>query len=153
MSIPEFIVEFIKAYAQMVSALVWPLVTIVIFGTFIYYLDRTLNFFGRRKKQPLSWGKLENLIGQLEKRHLSLPASTDREERRRLLVCREIANAKEALAQRDQEKIQESLFAIGALALESDKNLPKWKAIEDNSPALNPELIFPDRTPNPPPSE
>jgi len=152
MNTPEFIVEFIKAYAQVVSALVWPLVTIVIFGTFIYYLDRTLNFFGRHKKQPLSWGKLEYLIGQLEKRRLSLPASSDREERRRMLVCREINNAKEALTQRDQEKIQESLFMIGALALESDKNLNKWKTIENHSPAQNPELILPDQTSDSPPS-
>ena len=69
-----------------------------------------------------------------------------------MLVFREIKNAKEALARRDQEKMQESLFTIGALALESDKNLNKWKSIENNSPAQNPELILPDQTSDPPPS-
>lgn len=142
---PEFIVEFVRAYAEVMTALGWPLVTIIIFLSVIYYLDRTLNFFGRRKKTPVSWSKLNFLLDQLEYQHQNNPVSTDREERRRMLVCREIKNAREALARHDSERVQEALFIIGTLALESDKNLNKWKAIENKVVKKDAELIIPEK--------
>ncbi len=141
---PEFIVELIKAYAEVITAIGWPLVTIVIFATIVYYLDRTMNLFGRRKKQPLSWNRFEFLLNQLEYRNQAIPVQNNWEEHRRALVCREIDNARKALEKRDHDKIQESLYIIGSLALESDNNLNKWKSIEGNITIDDAELILPD---------
>ncbi len=149
MSAPEFVVEFMKAYAELIAAVGWPLVTMIIFSFFIYYLDRIFNFFGRsKKKSPISWRRLELLLNYLEQQYQELPINTDREERRRMIAFQEIDRARKAMQKQDSDQVQESLFTLGSLAMESDKNLNKWKQEDHVFPPNEPEMLLPNQQVN-----
>lgn len=118
----EFVVEFTKAYAQILMTVCWPLVVLVIFFTVLYYFNRTVGGNRPSKRLPLTWTKLNNLLVQLEKQHLDRFSETANPQRE-MLVRNQLHRARQAIENRNENEVLESIAALSVLALHGDDRI------------------------------
>ena len=148
MTFGEFLVEFMKACAMVLSAFGWPLVILVIFFVLLIRRDRPLWYWGMKKKMPLTWQKWVGLLSNLEQRHLSHQPGTVHEKRRHDFVCRELRMARTAAEQQNEKAILEAISNLSILAVQDDKKLSDWPNAEnENLTSLSSTtMILPDLT-------
>ena len=139
MSGPEFIVEFTKAWGQIVTTVWWPMVVLIIFFTVLFYINRTMGGNRPSKRMPLTWAKLNNLLIQLETKHLAKFADTA-DPQREMLVRNQLHRARQAIERRNENEVMESIAALSVLALHGDDRIESERLQDRSDP---PEVILP----------
>jgi len=143
MNTGQFIIDFMESYSSILSAMLWPVVALVIFFTLVYYLERTLGTFNRKKQPQISWKNLEHLVQRLED-HRSSMINSDSSTKRQYLLRNELATVRKALNARDEKQIMRSLLSLSILAQHSDRSLSSLNIDEDkNSEEVTAEVILP----------
>lgn len=140
MNAAEFLVEFTKAYGSILAYLWWPLVVLVIFFSLLYYFDRSIGSLGRRKRFPLTWKSMTQIVSQLERRYLADMSPDGKTSKRQMLVHELIQRAKRGVDQRDEQEIVKSIMALSTLGMHADKQLPSNGAPE-NLEWLNAQIV------------
>lgn len=125
MNAAEFIVEITKAYGSILSYLWWPLVVLVIFFTLLFYFDRSIGSLGRRKKFPLTWKNMTQIVSQLERQYLTSMSPDEENKQRQMLVHDQIQRAKRGLERRDEQEVTKAIITLSTLGLHSDQQLPQ----------------------------
>ncbi|MBN2326717.1 MAG: hypothetical protein JXR73_06145 [Candidatus Omnitrophica bacterium] len=121
----EFLVEFTKAYGTILVHLWWPIVVLVIFFSLLYYFDRSLGSFGRRRRFPLSWKNVNQMVKQLENHYLNAITPDGNHHPREMLVHEQIQRAKRGVEQRDEQEVVKALMALSSLGVHHDDQLPQ----------------------------
>lgn len=132
MNAPEFLVEFTKAYGNLLAHLWWPLVVLVIFFSILYYFDRSIGSLGRRKRFPMTWKNMTQIVSQLERRYLTEMSPDKKSSQRQKIAHELIQKAKRGIEQRDEQEIVKVLVSLSSLGLYTDRQLP---------PHLSPEEV------------
>ncbi len=137
MDIPEFIVELTKAYAMILTAVWWPLVVLIIFFAIFYRIGAN----SRKKRVPLTWKGLNTLFNNLERQHLASRPLNEEERRRKMIVCRELQEAKNAADQHDEKTLYKVVSSLSNVAMQNDKQLAKQHLPENQQ---SPYIEAPD---------
>lgn len=143
MSTGQFIIDFMESYSSILSAMLWPVVALIMFFTLIYYLERTIGTFTKKKQPQITWKNLEYLVQRLED-HRSTVINSDASTKRQHLLRNELSAARKALNERDEKKIMRSLLSLSILAQHSDRSLSSLNIDEDKaSEEVTAEVILP----------
>ena len=150
MTPPEFVVEFMKAYAMILAAVVWPLAALCMFFVFVYAVRRAVSSFGRKRRVPLTWKGVENVLVDLEHRALALHPRNEGERDRRDLVRREIERGREAIRRQDEKTLLHVFSNLSILAVLDDERVARERipSREENARVSEPEIIFPESPPS-----
>lgn len=125
MNAAEFLVEFTKAYGAVLANLWWPLVILVIFFSLLYYFDRSIGSLGRRKRFPLTWKNMTQIVSQLERQYLADMSPEGKSSPRQLLTHEIIQRAKRGVEKRDEQEVVQAMMALSTLGMHTDKQLPR----------------------------
>lgn len=152
MNVYEFIVELLRIYSGFLTAVLWPSVALILFFSIFVYLDRFLGMFSKKKRVPLTWKTMENMLRQLEHEQLLHNGSSKRNQRRQLLVASELQIAQQALANKDEKQLMKSMLTLSALAMHNDQELTQLDGRKEPEPELpKAEIILPVEEPPRPP--
>ena len=132
MNAPEFLVEITKAYGSILTHLWWPLVVLVIFFTLLYYFDRSIGSLGRRKRFPLSWKNVNQIVSQLERHYIENMSPNGKNKQREMLVHDQIQRAKRGIEQRNEQDVMKAIVALSTIGVHNDKQLPQQITNEFN---------------------
>ncbi|MGC9327780.1 MAG: hypothetical protein ACP5I1_09115 [Candidatus Hinthialibacter sp.] len=121
----EFLVEFTKAYGTILVHLWWPFVVLIIFFSLLYYFDRSLGSLGRKKRFPLSWKNVNQMVKQLENHYLNAITPDGNHHPREMLAHEQIQRAKRGVEQRDEQEVVKALMALSSLGVHHDDQLPQ----------------------------
>lgn len=145
----QFIVYMIQAYASFLTAALWPVVVLVIFFTVIFFLDRSLGLFTRKKRVPVTWKSMENVLKQIQQEQIAHSSPGRINQRRQALVSQELQNAQQAILQKDEKQLMRSMLTLSLLAVHNDKDLAEI----DNNGGEYPqaEILLPEDKPKFPP--
>lgn len=148
----EFIVELLRVYSGFLTAILWPAVALILFFSVFMYLDRFLGFFSKKKRVPLTWKTMENMLRQLEQEQLAHNGTGKRNQKRQLLVASELQIAQQALANKDEKQLMKSVLNLSALAMHNDQELAQLDGRKEPDPELpKAEIILPIEEPPRPP--
>lgn len=142
MTFAEFLVEFTKAYSQVVTALAWPMVALIVFFVCLHKLGQFRG--GARKRSLLSTRTIENLLSRMETQ-CNVQGRLSKCDRNRLaLLRRHIDSARAALLDEDEKRITQAFSALSSLAACGDRHIPELDPNGEN-PYDHPELLLPEK--------
>lgn len=143
----EFVVEFTKAYATLLSYMWWPLALLIIFFSLLFYFDRSLGSWGRRRRFAIPWSSLKKAFVQLERHHLPNVSQGGKKNERGLLVQDQLERIKQGIERRDENEVMKSILMLSYLAQQNDQQLAKRSFPEElkSKEAETPELESPAR--------
>ncbi|HOJ61892.1 MAG TPA: hypothetical protein PK878_16535 [bacterium] len=143
----EFVVEFTKAYATLLSYMWWPLVFLIIFFSLLFYVDRTFGAWGRRRRFAIPWSSLKKAFIQLERHHLPNLSQGRKQNERIMLVQDQLERIKQGIERRDENEVMKAILMLSYLAQESDQQLAKRSFPDElkSTDAEKPELVSPAR--------
>lgn len=138
MGAAEFFVELIRAYAEFLAAIAWPLVILIIFGAVLFYIDRSFGVVFRKRRMALNWRAYENVINQLESGYIEGLGQSKKDHPRKRLVQQQIDRARDAIQSRDSKKALRTLAALSSLGIQSDSQVAQWKLSDEPAEMLPP---------------
>jgi hypothetical protein len=138
-------IDFLQGYASILGVVLWPIVVLIIFFTVVFYIERTIKAFDRKKSPQLTWKQLDRIAQKLEDHRSSNLINADASTKRQYLVKQEINLLHNGLEKRDEKQIMRALLSLSMLAQHSDRSLTALNIPEDTKhDSYSTEIILPD---------